>query len=139
MMRIQSHLKLTAALIAIPLVLSGCFSGISQRQYVNSADSNDHLTLKTVITAKSRLISTVHGVQSGTYTIEDVNGVAESGSYTINSEGFRFTPEGRTGTLAKIGENGSFDYANRTWLEANAILEKSLVSTSGDQSLAASH
>ena len=123
-MRNTAFLLRTAGLLILTSVfLTGCHNGVTEKQYVSSANDHDRLTLTSVVTNKSRLIATFHGVTMGSFTIENDEGVLASGTFREDENGLRFETDDERLSV-KVNSDGSFDYAKRTWREATGLLKR---------------
>jgi hypothetical protein len=97
------------------LILTGCQTSPQEVQYVKRSNSTERLTLIRERTAKAKLISTFHDVFVGSYSFKTTSGTI-SGTFTGDGNGFNFRSEEGKSETVKFDADGSFEYANATWV-----------------------
>jgi hypothetical protein len=117
--------KAALALIVLAgLILTGC-GGPGEVRYVNRTNPSETLTLNRSRTVKTKLISAVHGISTGAYTLKTAQGTS-SGTFSTDNNGIKFRPQEGTPETVKFKDDGSFDYAQGTW--EVAVMKKELKS-----------
>jgi len=96
------------------LVLTGCQTSPGEVRFVNRTDSTKTLTLSRDRKVMTKLISAVHDVSIGSYTLKTAEGTI-SGRFTSDGKGIKFTPEGGKSETVKFNSDGSFDFAQVSW------------------------
>jgi hypothetical protein len=96
------------------IVLTGCHSSPGEVRFVNRADPTQTLTLNRDRKVMTKLISAVHDVSIGSYTLKTAQGTT-TGGFTSDGKGIKFKPDEGKPETVKFNPDGSFDFAQVLW------------------------
>jgi hypothetical protein len=101
-------------LLVSGFILTGCNSTPGEVRFVSRTNGTETLTLNRDRKVMTKLISAVHDVSIGSYTLKTTQGTT-SGSFTSDGKGIKFKPDEGKAETVKFNSDGSFEFAQVTW------------------------
>jgi hypothetical protein len=117
--------RATTLILLAGFILTGCNSGAGEARFVNRTNSTETLTLNRDKKVMTKLISAVHDVSIGSYTLKTAQGTT-SGRFTSDGKGIKFKPAEGQAENVKFNDDGSFEFAHVSWAPRTDVDGKAL-------------